>query len=181
MNVSSTYLSHIDGFSDVDPNAISSKHSIYMLANTGETGEPIVSPSWQYISDPIPKLVVSTQKVVISIRLFIGIQVHSSSTRSAASLSRTTVSVSSVGTFVNRLTTSKLTIWLEWMGASLILSTKWAEFVTYDEDLPVSGLMISTRKLLNGWHAENRVLTKGHNGIPYLWIFGRPYMSGSLL
>ena len=28
MNVSSTYLSHIDGFSDADPNAISSKYSI---------------------------------------------------------------------------------------------------------------------------------------------------------
>ena len=30
MNVSSTYLRHIDGFSDVDPNAISSKYSMYM-------------------------------------------------------------------------------------------------------------------------------------------------------
>ena len=45
MNVSSTYLSHIDGFSDVDPNAISSKYSMYMLANTGDYGEPIPSPS----------------------------------------------------------------------------------------------------------------------------------------
>ena len=40
MNVSSTYLSHIDGFSDIDPNAISSKYSMYMLANTGDNGEP---------------------------------------------------------------------------------------------------------------------------------------------
>ena len=39
MNVSSTYLSHIDGFSDVDPYAISSKYSIYMLANPGDNGE----------------------------------------------------------------------------------------------------------------------------------------------
>ena len=68
---------------------------------------------------------------------------RSSSKGSAASLSRTTASVSSVGTFVNRLPTSKLTIWFEWMGASLILSTKWAEFLTYDKDLAVSGLMIS--------------------------------------
>ena len=30
MNVSSTYLGHIDGFSDVDPSAISSKYSMYM-------------------------------------------------------------------------------------------------------------------------------------------------------
>ena len=56
MNVSSTYLRHIDGFSDVDPNAISSKYSMYMLANTGDNGEPIASPSsYRYISDSIPK------------------------------------------------------------------------------------------------------------------------------
>ena len=36
MNVSYTYLSHIDGFSDVDPNAIFSKYSMYMLDNTGD-------------------------------------------------------------------------------------------------------------------------------------------------
>ena len=100
---------------------------------------------------------------------------------SAANLSRTTASISSVGTFVNRLTTSKLTIWLEWMGASLILPTKWAEFLTNDKDLPVSGPMISTRKRLNGLHAEPRLLTMRLNGIPSLWIFERPYMCGSLL
>ena len=43
MNVSSTYLSHIDGFSDVDPNAISSKYSMYMLVNADDNGEPICS------------------------------------------------------------------------------------------------------------------------------------------
>ena len=42
MNV---YLSHIDGFSDVDPNAISSKYATYMLANTGDNSEPIASLS----------------------------------------------------------------------------------------------------------------------------------------
>ena len=56
MNVSSTYLSQISGFSDIDPNAISSKYSMYMLANTGDNGETIASPSSsRYISDPIPK------------------------------------------------------------------------------------------------------------------------------
>ena len=56
MNVSSTHLSHIDGFSDVNPKAISSKYSIYMFANTGNNGEPIASPSsCRYISNPIPK------------------------------------------------------------------------------------------------------------------------------
>ena len=55
-DVSFTYLSNIDGFSDVDPNGISSKHSKYILANTGKISEPIASPSsFRYISDPIPK------------------------------------------------------------------------------------------------------------------------------
>ena len=39
MNVSSTYLSHIDGFSYGDPNAVSLKYS--MFANTDGNGEPI--------------------------------------------------------------------------------------------------------------------------------------------
>ena len=47
--------SHIDGFSDIDPNAISSKYSMYMLANAGDNDEPIASPSsCRYISDPTP-------------------------------------------------------------------------------------------------------------------------------
>ena len=68
---------------------------------------------------------------------------------SAASLSRTTASVSSVGTFVKRLTTSRLTLLLEQIGALLILSTKWAVFLTYDEDLLARRLMIFIRKWLN--------------------------------
>ena len=36
MNVSSTYLRHIGGFTDVDPNAIPLKYSKHMLANTGD-------------------------------------------------------------------------------------------------------------------------------------------------
>ena len=88
------------------------------------------------------------RKSNISIRLSIMIQVRFSSKGSATSLSRTTASVSSVGTFVNRLTTSKITIWLGWIEASLILSTKRAVFLTYDEDLPLIRLMISTRNWL---------------------------------
>ena len=45
MNVSSTYLSHNDGFYNLDPNAISSKYSMYTLANTSDNGDPIASPS----------------------------------------------------------------------------------------------------------------------------------------
>ena len=37
--MSSTYLSHIDDFSDVDHNAISSRYSMYMLAKTADNGE----------------------------------------------------------------------------------------------------------------------------------------------
>ena len=38
MNVSSTYLSYNDGFSNVDPNDISLKYSKYTWANTGDNG-----------------------------------------------------------------------------------------------------------------------------------------------
>ena len=55
MNVSSTYLSHIDAFGDIDRNAIPSKYSMYILANTGENGKTNASPSCRYISNPIPK------------------------------------------------------------------------------------------------------------------------------
>ena len=56
MNVSSTYLCHIDSSSDLDPNAVLSKYSIYMLANSGDNGEAIANPSFcRYISDPIQK------------------------------------------------------------------------------------------------------------------------------
>ena len=59
MNVPSTYLSHIDGFSDVNTNAISLKYSMYMLANTGDNGKPMASPfSYHYISDPMWSIMI---------------------------------------------------------------------------------------------------------------------------
>ena len=114
MKVSSTYLSQNDDFSDVDPNTISLKYSVYIFTNTGDNGQTY-SQSFLlvYVSNPFLKSVISTQKVNISIRLSIRMLVCSSSKGSAANLFRTTVSVSSVGTLVNRLTTSRLTIWLE--------------------------------------------------------------------
>ena len=121
-NVSSTYLSHIDGFSDVELKAISLKSSMYTLANTRDNGDPIArfSSCW-YMSGSIPKYVVFTQKINISIRLSTGIQVHSSSEGYVAKLSCTAVRVSLIGTFVNRFTASRPTIWLEWMGALPII------------------------------------------------------------
>ena len=44
MNISPTYLSHIDVFSEIDPNAISLKYSTYILANTDDNGETVASP-----------------------------------------------------------------------------------------------------------------------------------------
>ena len=57
MNMSSTYLNHIDAPpSDVEHDATSSKYPMYMLANNGDNGEPIASPSsCRYISDSFPK------------------------------------------------------------------------------------------------------------------------------
>ena len=92
MNVLSKYLSHINGFSEIYPNAISSKYSMFMFTNTGDNCDPIASPSSrQYMSDLIPKCVVFTQKVNISIRLSIEINVRFSSEGSAVNLPCTTV------------------------------------------------------------------------------------------
>ena len=38
---------------------------------------------------------------------------------------------------------------------------KWADFLIYDQDLPVNGVTISIRKRLNGYHAETMLLTMG--------------------
>ena len=43
MCVLSMYLNYIDGFSNIDPNTISSKYSMYILANTRDTGDPIAN------------------------------------------------------------------------------------------------------------------------------------------
>ena len=94
--------------------------------------------------------------------------VRSSRDESEANLSLTTESASLVSTLVNKLTTSKLTIWLDRMGASLIISTKWDEFWTYEGDFPINGLIISTRKRLRGCHTEPWQLTIGLSGIPSL-------------
>ena len=115
-NVPSTYPSHIDGFSDEDINVISSKYSINKLANNGDNRDPIA----RRLLAVICQTPFSTQKVNISIRLS---WVSSSSEGSVPKLSRTTVRVSSVGTFVNGFTTSRLTIFLEWMAALRIFST----------------------------------------------------------
>lgn len=58
MNVSSTYHSHIVGSSDVELIANSSKCSMYILASTGDSGEPIAKPSYMLVHNM--KSVVST-------------------------------------------------------------------------------------------------------------------------
>ena len=124
---------------------------IYIYTIAGDNREPIAKPSsYRYMCDPIPKCVVCVQKVNISIRLSTGILVRSSRDESEANLYLTTESASSVVTLLNKLTTSKLTIWLDRMGGSLIISTKWDEFQTYEGDFPINGSIISSRKRLGG-------------------------------
>ena len=53
--VNCIWLSSHDGFSDEDPNAISSTYSMYTLANTADNGDFKASPSYRYMSDLIPK------------------------------------------------------------------------------------------------------------------------------
>ena len=106
MNVSSTYLSDNDGFSDIDPNAISLQYSKYTLANTGDNGDPIDNPSGRDMTEPISKYVVPTQKVIYW-------DTGAFFQRGSCNLSRITDNVSSVGIFVNRFTTSRHTICLE--------------------------------------------------------------------
>ena len=57
MKVSSTYLCHINSFSDVDSYAISSKYSIYALTNSEDNSNPKASSSFLYQLDPILKQV----------------------------------------------------------------------------------------------------------------------------
>ena len=145
INVPSTYLSHFDGFSNnAISNAISSKYSMYTLANTRDNGDSITSLSscW-YMTDPILKLVVSSPRVNISNRLSIGIL------GSAANLSRTTASVSQ---WTGLLLLDSPSGWNEW--GHYWFFPRSGQFLTYNEYLPVSGTIIFTRKRLNGWHAE---------------------------
>ena len=175
MKVSYTYLNHIVGFRDIDSNAISSKYSMYIYSPLLVImTSSLLSPHPVDICDPILKGVVCVQRVNISIRLSIGILVHSSRDESEANLSLTTESGSSVGTLANKLTMSKLTIWLDRMGASLIISMKWDEFQTYEGDFLINGSIISTRKRLRGWQTDPCLL-------PSLWILGIPYIWGSLV
>ena len=68
MNVSSTYLSHKDGFSDVDPNAISSKYPMYMLANTGDNGEVLLFVGIYQSKSTFPLDYLSGYKCVLPAR-----------------------------------------------------------------------------------------------------------------
>lgn len=108
MNVSSTYRSHVVGFSSVvsillqipqiAPNIYWPVLGIMIMA--------LLDLLPVNMSDPIAKYVVSVQDST-SIILPIGIQVHSLSEVNEVSFSCITVRVSSVGTFMNRLTTSR--------------------------------------------------------------------------
>ena len=150
IKVSSTYLNHIVGFRDIDSNAISSKYSIYIFAIAGDNGEPIAKP--------VNICVIPFRSVLFVYR--------ESTSPSDYLLEYWSVflwmcqrpicpwllSASSESTLVNKHTTSKLIIWLDRMGTSLIISTKWDEFLTYEGDFPINGSIISTRRRLGVWH-----------------------------
>lgn len=77
-NVSSTYGSHRNGYSCVDPKVKFSNHSKYMWAIISNNSKPIVTHSqslFQYIS--VLKQVRSTQKFNISINILVDIIMHS--------------------------------------------------------------------------------------------------------
>lgn len=59
----------------------------------------------------------------------------------------------------------------------LVISTKCLELLTYDELLPVKGVIMGRRNLHNSQTGESLELTIGHNG---LCILGKPYMWGVL-
>ena len=149
MHVLSRYLRHKDDFSEGDLNTISWKYSMYMFASTIVYGNPIASPSTcQYMSNPILKKVVSTQEVNISIRLSTGIRARSSSAGYTANLFYYTVCIirgkprKQVYYIYNHYL-------VEMNGSLTDFSMKWAEFLTDDGDLPVSGVAIFTSKQLN--------------------------------
>ena len=109
MNVSSIYLSHINGFSDIDPNAISSKYSMYMLANTGDNGKPKASRSscWYIYQIPSQSRLSPYRKSTFPLDYLLGCKCDLPA--------RDLQPVYPIQQQVNRLTTSKLTIWWEWM------------------------------------------------------------------
>ena len=116
-NVSVTNLSHIDYFTvDADPEVMSSKYWIDTLANTGDNGDPIAKSSTCRYNVRTHLEVCCFHRESQHLHQ-IEIQVRSSNEESAANLSRTPAKVLSVGTFVNRLTTSRPTICLNMNGS----------------------------------------------------------------
>ena len=76
---------------------------------------------------------VVRQKVSSSMMLSTGMPVLSTSVSSLSSFFLTSANALDVGTLVNRLTTSKLTIWVsDVIDMSLMRETKCVEFFTYD-------------------------------------------------
>ena len=154
-----------DSFSGVDPNGICWKYSMCMMANTGDNGDPIVIPSSsRYISDTILKKVVSTR----SQHLHQVIYWDTGASFQRGNCSQLIQYHHLISGFpVNSLLHLESSSgWNEWEYYSFF-PMKWAEFLTYDENLTVSGVIVSTRKV-NEWLTEPLLLTMGLNGIPSL-------------
>lgn len=101
-------------------------------------------PHAGYISDPSWNNVICTQNFNISIRISIVMLVCSSSLWSDSNLFWTTDTdrTSYIGTFVNKLTTSKFAIQL----LLIFMLLKCFEFLMYDQDIPVCGLTVSSQE-----------------------------------
>ena len=91
------YLSYNNGFSDIDPNGISSKLQSWPILGTMVILLPVILVG--ICQTPFQSRLFPHRKS-ISIRLSIGIQVRSFTEGSSAILSSATVSVSSVGTLI---------------------------------------------------------------------------------
>lgn len=99
---------------------------------------------------------------------------------------QTTVKATSIGTLVNKLTTSKLTIQFLRMGTPWINSTKYSKFLTYDGNFPVNGMcpvgMCNTcvcLQLILGFNGNTNFVNLGHHS--YVQLLGVMLSHMSLL
>jgi len=110
-----------------------------------------------------------------------GIVVLSSKVLSCASREEMISIASSTGTFVKRLTMSKLNI--RSSSSNIDSSTRLAksdEFFTKELVWPAIGVRTLASSLDSLYVGESIVDTIGRRGVPSLWTFGSPYSRGGV-
>lgn len=137
---------------------------MYIFAITGDHGELIAKPSscWEYV--------ICTPIIYWNVSMF-------SRRLSDSNWFRTTANTTSIGTLVNRLTTSKLTIQFLRTSTSWINSTKCSKFLTYNGNFPVNGMcpvgMCNTcvcLQLILGFNGNTNFVNLEHH--TYVWLLG---------